>query len=171
MLCNFRIPSTLSFFAQPGSKVRCVDHISFPANLPCELIHLLGTPDWDYFHITENSVPIGLASLQVPFDHYVAIRALRHGLERYIFGPSGLSVHSICQIEDVGSAFEDCVPRETLFLREETETVCNKFLKRWARSSVVAEVAAAHQRLREEWDEAVCTSWERIRAQEKDLLA
>lgn len=172
LLRDFRVPATMSFLAQPDSKIQCVDHIPFPPSLPRELIHLLATPDWEYFHVTQNSICIGLGSLQAGFDHYVAIRSVRQGLERYIFRPSGLSVHSICRIEDVGSAFEDCVPRETLFLREEVEIVCNKFFKRWIQSIITTEMAGAHERFRQEWDETIRVRWETTRRQEKiDLLA
>ena len=165
-------PTTLSFFANKESSIRPVSSIPWPSSLPRSLLESLQTSEWDYFSVTNTRVSLRVGKFSTGFDHHVAIRPIRDGVERYIFGPAGLCVHSVCSLEDAGVRFEEHVPRETLYLQEETEVLCHTMLKRWTRSLLVDQIAASHERFRLDWDMSVRHEWSLMKMrQEVDLLA
>ena len=147
-------PTTLSLFATPQSKITPIYDISIPSNLPCELIDLLHSDEWYYYTVGDSiSFPIGISNFASGYEHHVAVRNIHGGIEKYIFGPGGLSIHSVCQIQDKGTRYVEDIPRETLYLEEKTEVLCNKTLKWWFESQVSKRTAEAHQSLRVRWDD------------------
>jgi hypothetical protein len=104
-------PTVLSMFATAQSQVMPTCDISIPSNLPTELAFVLRSDEWDYYSITGTApLPIGIGSMNTTFRHCVAFRKLRNGFDRYIFGPGGLSIHSICQLQDAGAQYVEDIP-------------------------------------------------------------
>lgn len=172
LLLEYMAPSTLSPFAQPTSKIVQVGALSWPSSLPHELIACLQGDHWDYFSVTGTTVPLGMGKLSTSFDHQVAIRPIQGGVERYILGPAGLCIHSVCRLHDAGVRIEETIPRETLFLWEETEVVCHKLLRKWTKSLLASHIAASHEQFRMEWDAGIRSRWSLMTMKQNiDLLA
>lgn len=163
----------LSLFATPSSTVEPTCNIPIPSSLPVELVQCLRSDVWDYYTIKDSTVlPIGISSLSSTYQHHVAFRKIRDGVERYIFGPGGLSIHSVCRITDAGATAEESIPRETLYIEEKIEVICSKVLKWWVESQISRKTAEAHENFRSQWEERFMTQWEMTRRSEKiDLLA
>lgn len=93
-------------------------------------------------------------------------------MERYIFGPADLCIHSTCRLHDDGIRVEEETPRETLFLHEETEVLCHKMLKRWTESLLAQQIAASHELFRQEWEKSIRSKWSLMKMRKiVDLLA
>jgi hypothetical protein len=161
----------LSPFASQSSQISPTDHVVIPKRLPRDLAHQLKSPQWQYFSVTQNRMPVGVGNLNTAFDHDIAVRPLVDGIERYIFGPMGLCVHAVCRIEDSGERFEEDVPRERLYLNEDVEVVCNLALRPWTQQFVAHQIKCSHERIRLDWDAGVQYRWASMKSQsEKSLL-
>jgi hypothetical protein len=115
---------------------------------------------------------MAIGGLQTIYIHHVAFRKLQTGIERYIFGPGGLCIHSVLQVEDKGVRTVESIPRETLYLEEKTEILCSKVFKWWFESQVSKRTKDLHESLRIRWDERFRADWQSRRLNEKvDLLA
>ena len=165
-------PTTLSLFATPQSKITPVCDISIPSNLPCELIDLLHSDEWYYYTVGDSiSLPMVISHFASGYEHRVAVRNIHGGIERYIFGPRGLSILSVCQIQDKRIRYIEDIPRETLYLEEKTEVLCNKALKWWFESQISKRIAEVHQSLRVRWDDRFRSDCRLTQCSEKaDLL-
>lgn len=165
-------PSTLSIFAQSTSNIDQVTALPFPSALPQELLDCLQNQDWYHFSVNSTTICLRLGKLSAAFDHHVALRPIKDGVERYIFGPAGLCIHSTCRLRDSGARVEEKTPRETLYLWEETEVLCHKMLSRWTKSTIARHIAASHEQFRLEWDASVRGEWSLMKMRQPvDLLA
>jgi hypothetical protein len=128
---------------------------------------------WDYYTISSSQpLPLSIGNLSSIYQHHVAFRRISGGIERYIFSPSGLSIHSTIRIVDLPSKYDESVPRETLYLEEATEVLCGKVLKWWFESQISKRTEESHEVFRRQWEEGFMHSWEQRRLSEKvDLLA
>lgn len=172
LLNEYTTSSVRSFLSQPGSTVSRVERISFPHSIPQELIQTLQGEDWTYYEVTNNVMPVSIGGWSTSFNHHVAVKQLYDGIERYLFGPAGLCVHSVCRLEDVGAEVDERIARETLFLHEESEIICNKALKWWTRSLIATQITKSHEQFRRDWDESIRGEWSMTKAQKSvDLMA
>lgn len=165
--------SVLSLFANQDSSIDPTRDIPFPSNLSEELVHCLRGDEWDSYIITNTDpLPIGIGNMTTTYRHHVAFRKICDGVERFMFGPGGLCVHSVCQITDRGARYEEPIPRETLYVEEKTEVLCNTVLKWWVESRIAKKTAEAHENFRRQWDERFRAQWGVLRLNQKvDLLA
>jgi hypothetical protein len=164
-------PMQLSIFAGTNSTVTPAQNIPIPSNLPEDLCHLLhNSLEWQLYTMSEPAAT-GFTSLQAFNKHYFALRRIHNGIERYIFGPAGLSIHSVIRLIDIGRPRADTLPPETLYLEEDVEIICNKAAKWLYQSTITKAVENAHEDLRQRWDATMQRKWfELRRAREIDLL-